>query len=112
MSARGGKGRRRGALLGAVLMLGLAPQIALAADWSRSLTREGPAGGSITRSGSCEGSRWSATCARTLDVETRSGETYSADRTTEVTRVRPRGVTRIETGDETILVAPRRWRRW
>ncbi len=110
-----------------LLCTALGVNAALADSWSRSgprmsvdrtydgsgsgtVTRELQNGATASRSTSCSGTPWAAGCSSTVDVETRNGNEFSAERNAAATRFRGGSVTTVTGPQGNTVVAPRRWR--
>jgi len=119
----------RASILTILICLGFSIQSASADTWSRSgprmqvdrsydgsgsgsVTRELQSGASTSRSTSCDGNPWAASCSSTLNVQSSSGEAYSVERNAAATRYRAGSVTTVTGPEGNTVVSPRRWRRW
>lgn len=119
---------KRFAMLTLALSTALFGQAALADTWTRSgprmdvertytgsgsatVSRDFESGATSSRSTTCDGNPWLATCSTTLDVQTSGGNAYTLERNAAATRYRGGSVTTITGPSGNTYVSPRRWRR-
>ncbi len=78
---------------------------------SASVSRELQSGATSSRSTTCDANPRAVGCTTTMNLETRSGDAYTVERTAAGTAYRGGSVTTVTGPEGNTLIAPRRWRK-